>query len=88
MWRRANIFLNRFKKIKPSQDFLKKECLNVIEKFFGKEIDINQINIYEGVLYLKIANPSLRNEIFLKKKEILRAIKENIGPLAPSDIKF
>lgn len=41
-----------------------------------------------GVLFLKIENPALKNEIFLKKEVILEALREKLGNKSLKDLRF
>jgi hypothetical protein len=87
MWRSAGQFLNRFKNLKLSKTFIQKEsaeAMAAVLKIKIKPEDVQEIN---GTLFVKSNNSSLRNEIFLKKREILNVLRQRLGPKAPRDIR-
>lgn len=81
-------YLNKFKKFKPPRKFLQDEVVNIIQQNFGIFIEANEIKEAGGILYFKIKNPVLKNEIFINKDKILEKLSQRIGPRAPKDIKF
>ncbi len=87
MWKNVGQFLNRFKNIKLSESFIRKESAEIISAILKTKIEDNQIEERNGTLYLKTQNPAMRNEIFLKKNEILKSLNSRLGPKAPKDIR-
>lgn len=80
-----NQLLERFKNLKNG-DKVKKQ---LIKEVFDKKnipINIDQISITKDIIFLKI-NPIVKTEVFLKKEEILRQIKEISIISFISDIK-
>jgi len=88
MWKNIGNFLERFANLKPSKKLIKEESAKIIGGILNIEIKPDNFEERDGVLYLKIENPALKNEIFLKKNQILDAFKEGLGKNAPRDLRF
>ncbi|MCX6731602.1 MAG: DciA family protein [Candidatus Parcubacteria bacterium] len=88
MWRNIGRFLEKFANFRPSKTLIKEESAQIIGGILGVEIKSENLEERDGILFLKTANPALKNEIFLKKSQILEALKEKLGPNAPRDIRF
>ena len=88
MWKNVGKFLERFANLRPSKTLIKEQSAKIISGLLNVEIKPDNFEERDGVLYLKSANPALKNEIFLKKNQILEALKEKLGPNAPRDIRF
>lgn len=68
-------FLDKFKKIIFKDEELKNVVVSVISNEIKKSIEVNQIKIKDGVVYIK-ASPIFLNEVLMKKEKILSSIKE------------
>lgn len=88
MWNNIGKFLERFANLRPSKKLIKEEGAKIISALLNIEINSESFEERDGVLYLKIENPALKNEIFLKKNQILEALKERLGKNAPRDLRF
>jgi hypothetical protein len=88
MWKNIGNFLERFANFKPSKTLIQEQSAEIISGLLNIEIKLSDFEERNGVLFLKSANPSLKNEIFLKKEIILGALKDKLGPNAPRDIRF
>jgi len=88
MWKNIGNFLERFANLKPSQNLIKGEAAKIIGGVLDVEINQDDIEERNGILFFKSANPVLKNEIFLKKEVILEVLKDRLGPKAPNDIRF
>ncbi len=88
MWSNVGKFLGRFTGFRPSKSLIKEQSAKIINILLDVEIKPEEIEEREGFLFLKSQNPALKNEIFLKKKLILSALKERLGEKSPRDIRF
>jgi len=88
MWKNIGNFLERFANFRPSKTLIKEESAQIISAILNIEIRPDNFEERDGVLFLKSANPSLKNEIFLKKNQILEALKDKLGSQSPRDIRF
>lgn len=88
MWKNIGSFLKRFGNLKPSRRFIQRESARVIGEILGVEINSEEVEERDRILFLKSTNPALKNEIFLKKNQILEALKEKLGNNSPKDIRF
>ena len=76
---------------KLTQSFQAKDELNnivveVITKTVGVELDAKNIKIFGDTIYIR-ENPIVKNEIFLKKTEVIQNIKNALGKKAPKNIR-
>lgn len=69
-----NQLLKRFKNITNSENVKKQLIIEIFNKN-NIPINKNQISISRNTIFLKV-NPIIKTEIFLKKEEIIRQIKE------------
>ena len=69
--------LARFKKLKPTDTFIKEECVEVLQDSLGVKIDIKDISVQKNTLFLNL-HPAIKTEIFLKKEHILSALKKRL----------
>jgi len=82
----VSFYLEKFKKLEPSGNREKNAAEEVIFESVGVKIEKNSISVSNGVLYLTVS-PSLKNEIYMNKKNILRKIKERLGDGRIQDIR-
>jgi len=88
MWKNIGNFLERFANFRPSKNLIKEESAKVIGALLNIEIKPDNFEERDGILFLKSANPVLKNEIFLKKNQILKVLKDKLGSQSPCDIRF
>ena len=75
-------FLDKFKKrMKP-----KKHIKEVLEAFLESKGKVNDLTLRGGVLYVKTV-PMLKQQLFLKKKECLLYLKNNLKEIVVVDIR-
>lgn len=87
MKRLGDLFERYQKLLKPPQSSVEKIVVQVIKEMFGFDVDQNKCsyNVSTKTVYLTI--PSiLKTEIFFKKKELLKALKEKLGESSPINI--
>ena len=81
-------FLDRFKNLNPSKELVEQKTKKIIKEL------LNIPDSYYRVLFIKpnltiIASGSvLKNEIFIKKEEVLKRLKNEFGKKAPLEILF
>ncbi len=66
-------YLNKFKNLSSNEYILKGDLVDILKKELNIKIDKENIKIKKGCAYIK-AHPAIRNEIFLKKEELLEKI--------------
>lgn len=88
MWKNIGNFLERFANFRPSKTLIKEQSAKIISALLNIEISPEDFEERDGILYLKLENPALKNEIFLKKNLILDTLKERLGEKAPRDLRF
>ena len=67
-------FLEKFKKFDQNKTLQTENIINIIEKVIGVRVDKSKISIKDGVLFIQ-GSPILKQEIFLKKENLLPLIK-------------
>jgi hypothetical protein len=67
-------YLNKFKKISESRDFLRNTVSETIKTVSGITIDPKNIEIKDGTARIK-EKPIIKAEIFLKKTKIIEVLK-------------
>ncbi len=63
-------YLNKFKKISESRDYLRNSVAESIKEVCGIEVDPKKIDVKSGVARID-ERPIIKNEIFIKKAKIL-----------------
>ncbi|MEO0285389.1 MAG: hypothetical protein ABIM31_01085 [candidate division WOR-3 bacterium] len=66
---------------------LAQELKNYLSETYGVEY-IGKIKVMGRVFLVEVKSPSLRNELLMKKFELLIFLKEKAGTDFPDDIKF
>ncbi len=77
-------FLKRFQVLTPPEGVAKRMVVEQVERVCGIALTEKQVRIQGTVAYIQ-ANSVLRNELMLRKGEILRRIREQLlsGQAAP-----
>jgi hypothetical protein len=70
-------YLSRFKNITPPDKFVKDELVAVVKDVIGVEIKKDNIDVRNGTIFLSV-DPIIKNEIFLKKAEVLESLREKL----------
>jgi hypothetical protein len=80
-----DLLLN-FRNILLTEDFKKDLIIRIIFSIVGIQLKRADIKIQNGVLYLS-TKPIYKNEIFIKQKEILSNLKQELGRKSPMEIR-
>ncbi|MFQ5661677.1 MAG: hypothetical protein ACE5F2_00280 [Candidatus Paceibacteria bacterium] len=64
-------FLEKFKNITPPDKFVKDVLIGVVKDVVNIEIEKENIDVRNGTIFIS-ADPIIKNEIFLKKSEIMQ----------------
>ncbi len=94
-WVNVSKYLEKFSVIKPSKDWAKEEIVKILNNFFNDkysapnriEFNLKDIEFKNGVVFVKISNAVLKNEIFFRKKQILEILKQRFPKHPPIDIR-
>lgn len=87
-WQNIGNFLDRFANLKTPKNFIQEEARQAIKNILNVEINPEEMEWRGGVVYIKIKNSALKNEIFIKKEKILEILKQRLGSRAPIDLRF
>jgi len=68
-----SIYLDKFKNIESKNSVLIKIIIDSVKNILKVDIDKKNIQIKNGVIYLKV-NPVLKNEIFINKNSLIREL--------------
>lgn len=86
-WDKIDKFLERFTVIKPSKDWAKEEIAKVLKQIFNMEFKPEDIEFRNGTVFVKTSNAVLKNEIFMRKNQILDLLKQKFSKHPPFDIR-
>ena len=78
-------FLDRFKKITPPDEFVRKTAVEILREVIGVKLSISHISIEGGILHIR-NNSFIKSEVFLHKEQILQLLKDRLKEQAPKDI--
>ena len=71
-------FLSRASLIRPPNQVLRLAAQSSIKEIVGQKIKLTNLVNRGGALFVR-ASPLVKNQIFLKKKEILSSVKKILG---------
>ncbi|PIR68367.1 hypothetical protein COU49_01465 [Candidatus Nomurabacteria bacterium CG10_big_fil_rev_8_21_14_0_10_35_16] len=80
-----DLLLN-FRNILLTEDLKKDLIIKIIFSIAGIQLKREDVKIQNGVLYLS-TKPIYKNEIFIKQKEILSNLKQELGKKSPIEIR-
>ena len=80
-----DLLLN-FRNILLTEDFKKDLIIKVIHSVVDIQLKREDIKIKNGVLYLN-TKPIYKNEIFIKQKEVLSILRQELDRKAPFEIR-
>jgi len=80
-----DLLLN-FRNIILTEDLKKDIIIKIIHSSIGVQLKRQDIRIQNGILYLN-TKPIYKNEIFIKRKEILTNLRQELGKKSPSEIR-
>jgi len=69
--------LERFKKLKPSDTYVKEAFIDSMKEIMNVEIVKSEINVNGSNIFIN-AHPALKSEIYLQKKAILSSLEEKL----------
>lgn len=69
--------MEKFKNITPPDKFVKDEFIGVVKDVIGIDIKKENIVVRGGKIFLSI-DPIVKNEIFLRKGDVLETLKERL----------
>jgi hypothetical protein len=70
--------LEKFKKLKPSDLYVKEAFIESMKEVMNVEISKAEINVNGSNIFLTV-HPALKTEIFLRKKEILKSLEQKLN---------
>ena len=79
-------FLERFKKLKPTDLHIKESLIWIIKDVYGTTLKNEEIKVSKDIIFLNI-HPTFKTELFFKRNEILERLNKEIKPLVIKDIK-
>ena len=82
---RVENYLRKFLSIIPSQDLGAKALAQIQKKIPNIK---PKIKVRGRVMYISGLLPAAKNEIFLRKKEILDDLQNTLGEKAPLEVNF
>ena len=68
-------YLEKFKKLSQSRNFLRNSVAEAVKEICNIEIDPKNIDIKSGIARIK-EKPIIKNEIFIKKIKILESLSK------------
>jgi hypothetical protein len=84
MFIKVENYLAKFRKLAP-EDLAPRVEAGIKKKFPGSDF---KLKIKDKTIFFFELSPALKNEIFLRRAEILKDLKEAIGKRAPLNIEF
>lgn len=79
-------FLKKFKTLIPHEKIVKDELVGVVFDETGILLAKEEIFFHNYVVFLK-TTPATKNELFMRKKNILSEMKKRLGDKAPQDMR-
>lgn len=79
-------FLKKFKTLVPQEKIVKDELIRVVFDETGILLSKEEIFFHNCVVFLK-TTPATKNELFMRKKNILVEMKKRLGDKSPQDIR-
>ncbi len=83
---KISFFLEKFKSLGLGDIAVKKIFSELVEKHLNLKLELADIVIREGVLYVK-ASPALKSELFIKRQFFLKELSNNLGPTKISGLR-
>ncbi|HBB56742.1 TPA: hypothetical protein DEW47_01230 [Patescibacteria group bacterium] len=89
-WNTISNYLAKFSNLKLSRDFYKEEVVKTVEEVIGVTLKNEDTEYRNGIIYIKTSNQMLKNEVFIKKRQIIEtfAKKLNFHKNKPQDVRF
>ncbi len=80
-------FLDRFQALKPPKKFVQDETAKAVGAILGASVKEEDIDERGGVVYIRTKNPALKNNIFMRKADVLDELSKTLGKKI-KDIRF
>lgn len=80
------LLLRRFERIGLPDETVRKAAQKALLEVCGVECDISLITVRKGVALVSLGSIE-RNEVFMKKRSIMKVFERELGASAPSDIR-
>jgi hypothetical protein len=71
-------FFKKFENISPPQRFIKEILMKVVLDTAGVALKDNNISVNRNTVFVT-ADPIIKSEIFLKKEEILKKVRQELS---------
>ena len=84
--KKINVALEKYKKITPPDILVRTSVAEVIRRLVGADIPLKDISIRRAVVYIR-TKPIFKNEIYIKKKDIINAINVQCPQTKIEDIR-
>ncbi|MBC8464908.1 MAG: hypothetical protein H8D63_00835 [Parcubacteria group bacterium] len=78
--------LKKFTSITPPDESVRKEIVRVLESDYNILLNISDVNVQKGVVYLE-TSPLIKTEVMMRKEAILSNIKKTLSDSTPRDIR-
>ena len=78
-WVNIGNFLERFKDLKPPKQFVRDEVAEAVRRILNISIESEEIELRGGILYIKTKNSALKNQIFMRKHQIMEELSKKLG---------
>lgn len=80
-------FLKKFSNLTLPDETLKKAFIALVEKELGITLQRDQVIIKHKVITVLNVASGLKSELFLRKQKLLTRLQEELGAVAPEDIR-
>lgn len=87
-WSNLGNYLEKFRRIKAPEDFLRDKISLTIKDILKFEIELKDIEVRGAIIFIKTNNAALKNAIFLNKEKILEKLSKKLGKHSPKDLRF
>ncbi len=79
-------FLERFKSMRPPDEAARSITVEFLEKECRTTIEIAQVSVKNGTLFVDIDGPA-KSEFFMRKRKLLLLLEKELGDKAPKEIR-
>lgn len=86
MANQISLFFEKYQHLLSSSSASKDVIIQVLKEKTGIDIDREHIEIRNGTIFIQ-ESPILKNELFIKKRLILKAIADRLGKDASGDLR-
>ncbi|MBI2045944.1 MAG: hypothetical protein HYT28_00785 [Parcubacteria group bacterium] len=79
-------FLKKFKTFVPQEKIMRDELIRVVKEETGILLSKENISFHNNMVFIN-TSPTIKNELFMRKKHLLSEMKKKMGDTAPHDIR-